>query len=116
MAFAVAILQLIDRFPRTSGALVVARQLAESATSEGANYRAACMARSRREFIAKLCIVNEEADETVFWLELTRRVGYRPSSEVEPLEREAMELRAIFGRSVSTARQNTKETPHQMTR
>lgn len=74
------------------------------------------MARSRREFIAKLCIVNEEADETVFWLELTRRVGYRPSSEVEPLEREAMELRAIFGRSVSTARQNTKETPHQMTR
>jgi four helix bundle protein len=82
MAFAVAVLQLIDRFPRSSGAHVIARQLAESATSEGANYRAACTSRSRREFIAKLCIVNDEADEAVFWLELTRRVGYVTASEI----------------------------------
>ncbi len=113
--FAVAVLGQIDAFPRTPGALTVARQLAESATSEAANYRAACTARSRREFISKLCIVNEEADESVFWLEVTRRTGYRDPGEVSPLEREAVELRAILARSLATARSNDrrgKYKPH----
>ena len=109
LAFSVAILGLIDKFPRTTGALVVARQLAESATSTAANYRAACTARSRAEFISKLCIVNEEADESVFWLEVTTRAGYWPVEEIASLAREAVELRAIFGRSLATARRNRND-------
>ena len=111
MLFALGILRLVDRLPRTPGAQVVARQLAKSATSVGANYVAGCSARSRAELIAKLSIVNEEADESVFWLELTTRAEYVPRTEVEPHKREAIELRAIFGRSVHTARLNER---HQM--
>lgn len=108
MSFAVGILRLVDRFPRTPGAQVVARQLAKSATSVGAHYVAGCSARSRAEFIAKLSMVNEEADESVFWLELTTRAEYIPRTEAEPHRQEAIELRAIFGRSVRTARLNER--------
>jgi four helix bundle protein len=104
--FSVAILRLVDRLPHTIGAQVVGRQLAKSATSAGSNYVAACSARSRAEFIAKLCIVNEESDESVNWLEIIILVPYLPRSEVEPHKREAIELRAIFGRSLGTARRN----------
>ena len=61
-AFGVNVLRLIDRFPMTVGAQVVARQLAKSSTSVGANYVAACAGRSRAEYVAKLGVVNEEAD------------------------------------------------------
>ena len=108
MSFAVGILRLVDRRPRTPGAQVIARQLAKSATSVGANYVAGCSARSRAEFIAKLSIVNEEADESVFWLELTTRAAYLRGTEVELHRQEAIELRAIFGRSVRTARSNER--------
>ena len=108
MSFAVGILRLVDRLPRTPGAQVIVRQLAKSATSVGANYVAGCSARSRAEFIAKLSIVNEEADESVFWLELTTRAEYVPWIEVKPHKQEAIELRAIFGRSVRTARLNER--------
>jgi four helix bundle protein len=108
MSFAVGILRLVDRLPRTPGAQVIARQLAKSATSVGANYVAGCSARSRAEFIAKLSIVNEEADESVFWLELASRAAYLRGTEVEPHRREAIELRAIFNRSVRTARLNER--------
>ena len=107
LAFAVAVLHVIDRFRRAAGAQVVGQQMAKAATSIGANYRAACTARSRPEFVAKLCIVNEEADETVYWLELARHADYVPADSVAPLLDEAVQLRAIFGRSLSTARQNS---------
>src|SRR5215213_6617091 len=103
MSFATAILRLIDQFPRNAGAQVVAHQLAKSATSIGANYRAACTARSRAEFIAKLCIVNEEADETVYWLDLALRAAYGCEATTLEWRQESIELRAIFGTSVSTA-------------
>jgi four helix bundle protein len=70
MSFSVNVLRLIDRFPRTVSADVIARQLARSATSVAANYRSACTARSRPDFIGKLCIVVEEAEESVYWLDL----------------------------------------------
>src|SRR5262245_50660015 len=95
MKFATAVLQLVDRLPSNPGAQVVGRQLAKSATSMGANYRAACYARSRQEFIAKLGVVVEESDESVFWLELMATNCYRPESETRGLLREAVELRAI---------------------
>ena len=71
-----------------------------------ANYRAACRGRSRREFIAKLGVAVEEADETVFWLELIERTGLSPSAALKTVRGEAQELRAILARSHRTARQN----------
>ena len=67
IVFAINVLRLIDKFPVTPGAKVIAYQLAKCSTSVGANYRAACNARSRAEFIAKLGIVVEEAEESVYW-------------------------------------------------
>src|SRR6476646_10534235 len=83
MLFAINVLRLIDKFPDTAGARVIAYQLAKCATSVGANYRAVCNARSRAEFIAKLGTVVEEAEESVYWLEIVRRsqlvTGAEPS-------------------------------------
>ena len=80
------------------------RQLLRSSTSIGANYRAACRGRSRAEFVAKLGIVLEEADETVFWLELFQEGNIFPKEKLHDLVREANELVAIFVSSVCTAR------------
>ena len=73
MVFAVTALRVIDSFPQTTATRVVAHQLAKSATSVGANYRAACSARSKPEFVAKLRIVVEEAEESVYWLDVIDR-------------------------------------------
>ena len=96
MLFAVNTLRLVDRFPRTVGADVIARQLAKSATSVAANYRSACTARSRRDFIAKLVIVVEEADESVGWLDLIARSRIVAATDLPALRDEANQLRALF--------------------
>jgi four helix bundle protein len=111
MAFAVAVMRVISKFPRNPGADVTGRQLAKCATSIGANYHAACCAKSRADFIAKLSIVVEEADEAVFWLELADLTHGGAQNDVTALTEEATELRAIFSRSVGTARFN-----HQMSK
>jgi four helix bundle protein len=108
ISFAVNVLRLIDRFPRTVGAEIIGRQLAKSATSVAANYRSACTARSRRDFIAKLAIVVEESDESVYWLDLLIRVQSVTVPSAADLHREATELRAIFSRSLGTARANSR--------
>ena len=110
MAFAVNVLRLIDRMPRTVANEVIARQLAKSATSVALNYRATCNARSRAEFIARLGVVVEEADESVCWLEIMNRRAARPSEESLRLTGEGVELRAIFARSLGTARANARGT------
>ena len=71
-AFALRVIKLVDAMPRSLAAQVIGKQLLRSATSVGANYRAACRAQSHAEFAAQLYIVVEEADETVYWLELLR--------------------------------------------
>jgi four helix bundle protein len=81
------------------------RQLLRSGTSVGANYRAACRARSRAEFVAKLGVVVEEADESAFWLELLVESGTFKKEKVESLLTEAHELTALFNASRSTMRQ-----------
>ena len=68
--FSLLVLNLVEKLPNSISSRVVINQLAKSATSVGANYRAACRARSDREFVAKLNIVLEEADETQYWLEI----------------------------------------------
>jgi len=106
MMFAVTVLGLIDRIPRRPGPEVISRQLAKSATSVAANYRAACNARSLREFVAKLGVVVEEADESVYWLELFLHAQILAALVLEAPRAEAVELRAIFSKSLGTARAN----------
>ena len=108
MVFAINVLRLIDKCPDTAGAKVIAYQLAKCSTSVGANYRAVCNARSRAEFIARLGIVVEEAEESVYWLEIVNRLGLVAGSEPQTLLQESIELRAIFSRSAGTARLNAK--------
>ena len=111
MSFSVTVLRLIDRFQRGTAANVVGHQLAKSATSVGANYRAACSARSKAEFIAKLQIVVEEAEETVYWLDVIARAELL-AVDAKIIRAEANELLAIFASSLRTARVNLRS--HQM--
>ena len=103
-AFAVRVLKLVDALPRTAAGRAVANQITRSATSVGANYRAARRARSPKEFFAKLGIVVEEADETEYWLELITETGMIPEDCVAPLLAEATELTMIFAKSRKTAK------------
>ena len=104
-AFALDVLRYADALPRTPSVQVVAKQLMRSGTSVGANYRAAARARSRNDFIAKLGIVEEEADESLFWIGLLRDL-IGDSEHLRGLEREADELLAIVVSSRKTARRN----------
>jgi four helix bundle protein len=102
--FALRILRLYRSLPAKEEARILGRQLLRSGTSVGANYRAACRARSRAEFIAKLGIVLEEADETIFWLELLLEGGIIKHEKLDALLKEAEELTAIFVTSICTAK------------
>ena len=108
-AFALRSLKLVDHLPRTISGRAIGNQLVRSATSVGANYRAACRARSRAEFTAKLGVVAEEADESVYWLELIREGGILPEAKIVDLLKEANELTAIFtaGRRTSSRNQTS---------
>ena len=102
--FALEIIALVSKLPRTLVAEIIARQLVRCATSVGANYRAACRGRSRAEFAAKISIVLEEADETLYWLEILHESGVSTDKSVLEVMREAGELIAIFAASHKTAR------------
>lgn len=93
--------------PRTNEARLIRNQLLSSATSVGANYRAACRGRSRAEFIATIGIVLEEADESAFWFELLTDTGIGNPAALAPLLREANELSAIFVATLNTAKNRT---------
>jgi four helix bundle protein len=94
--FSLRILKLVDQLPTTTAGRAIANQLVRSGTAIGANYRAACRGRSRAEFAAKLGIVAEEADETVYWLELISEGELLPGQRLTEIIREANELTAIF--------------------
>jgi four helix bundle protein len=94
--FALQVLGLIDSLPDTRSARVLSGQLGRSGTSVGANYRAACRSRSTAEMISKLSVVEEEADESAFWLELIGDRGLLTSTKVASLQQEAGELTAIM--------------------
>jgi four helix bundle protein len=106
--FSMRILKLCDALPRIPSGRAIANQLVRSGMSVGANYRAVCRARSRAEFIAKIGIVVEEADETVFWLELLAESGLVKSARLESLYNEASELLAIFSASQLTAKRKMR--------
>jgi len=102
--FALRIVGMYRALPRTEEARIIGKQVLRSGTSIGANYRAACRARSRAEFVAKLGVVLEEADETAFWLDLLRDAGVFSDRKLQELIREANELVSIFVASMRTAK------------
>ncbi|SRR5712692_154516 len=103
-SFAIRIVKMFRSLPKTEDARVIGRQVLRSGTSVAANYRAVCRARSKAEFISKIGIVVEEADETVFWLEMLIETNIMSAGKMEKLLREANELLAIFAASQRTAR------------
>lgn len=102
--FAVNTVRLCRELPPTLDSRRIGGQLIDSSTSVAANYRAACRARSRAEFIAKLGIVLEESDESLFWLELLVETELVALARAERLLKEADELTAIFTAAVETAK------------
>ena len=102
--FAKRVIQLCRRLPRTEEGYLLRRQIFRSGTSVGANYRAACRARSRADFVSKVGIVLEEADETLYWLEIIVETGIIEKKLLTPLMAENNELIAIFVASLNTAK------------
>src|SRR5262245_32513888 len=106
--FALRVIRMSDVLPRTRAANVIANQILRSATSLAANYRAVGRSRSKAEFVAKLGIVLEEADETVFWLELLTDSGIVSPKKMREMLNEANQLMLIFSASRRTARDGGK--------
>ncbi len=102
--FALRIIKLVNALPGNIAGRSIGGQLMRSGTSVAANYRAACRGRSKAEFIAKLGIVEEEADESAFWLEVIIESNLLKENLVSDLLREAKELTAIMASSKITAR------------
>ena len=105
-AFALRILKLVDALPKTTAGRALASQIVRSGISVAANYRAACRARSTADFIAKMGIVEEESDETLFWLELLEESELVSATKLTAIKEEANELIAITVASIKTARRN----------
>jgi four helix bundle protein len=104
--FAVRIIKAFARLPKNEAARVIGRQFLRSGTSLAANYRAACRARSSADFVSKISVVTEEADETLFWFELLVESKLIKLKMVEPLMAECGELLKIFSASLATAKAN----------
>ncbi len=106
--FAIRIVNLFRSLPHAPDAQTLGKQLLRSGTSVAANYRAVCRARSQAEFIARMGIVVEEANEAVFWLELLGETGVVSPKKTLDLLKEANELVAIFGASLRTSKHGVK--------
>jgi four helix bundle protein len=109
--FAVRIVKMVDSLPSTIAGNAIARQIVRSGTSPSANYRAACLAKSDKDFINKLKMVEEELDETCHWLNIIMRSQLMNESRLKPLHQECCELLNIIAKSIVTtkARINTDE-------
>lgn len=108
-AFAIAVIKFAGALPRNRTADIIARQIIRSGASVGANYRAACRARSRAEFIAKMGIVEEEADETAYWLEILAETGIVTQQAISDLHNEASQIVAMVIASIKTARSASRK-------
>jgi four helix bundle protein len=103
-AFALRVIRLVESLPSNRTSDVIGRQLLRSGTSVGANYRAACRARSRADFLSKMGIVEEECDESIYWMELLIEGGQMKAVRMANLMKEANELLAMVVVSCKTAR------------
>jgi len=107
--FAIEVIRLVETLPKTLTAGTIGRQLLRAGTSVGANYRAACRARSAADFIAKMGIVEEEADESIYWMELLSEARILSGDKIDPLKDEADELLAMTVSSIKTARRGSRK-------
>ncbi|HEX6900159.1 MAG TPA: four helix bundle protein [Thermoanaerobaculia bacterium] len=107
---ALRVIRVVEALPKSRSADVIGKQLLRSATSVGANYRAACRGKSVLDVIAKLAIVEEEADESIYWMELLVDSGLLPSERLRDLMEETNQILAMTVASIKTlrARQRTK--------
>lgn len=103
MNLAIAVIKLTKEFPLSQESKVITYQIIKSASSTAANYRAACRAKSTKDFIAKMGIVEEECDETAFWLELISVINLTDRKEIEILSKETSEILAMTVSSIKTA-------------
>ncbi len=104
--FSIRIINLAVSLPGTIPGTMIARQIIRSGSSVGANYRSACRSKSRRDFINKIKTVEEEADETMFWLEIIEELQLIKPEKLTGLKQETLELLSIFVASLKTARKN----------
>ena len=107
-AFAVRIVKMVDSMPTTVAGLAIARQIIRSGTSPSANYRAACLAKSDKDFVNKMKMVEEELDETCHWLEIIMRSEIMPITRLQPLYQESKELLSIIVKSIVTTKTRMK--------
>ena len=109
MRLTLDVIKLTKSFSMSQESKVISYQIIRCSSSTAANYRAACRAKSSRDFIAKMGIVEEESDETVFWLELIIASGLVNEEHVAPILKEANEIVAMTVRSLITAKENLKK-------
>ena len=102
--FGIRIIKMTDKLPQSQVGKIITGQIIRSATSVGANYRAVCRAKSENDFINKLKIVEEEADETLYWLEIISELELIKPELLVDLKKEANELLSIFVKSINTKR------------
>ena len=112
---AIGVIQMVKELPKVSSSQALANQIVRSATSVGANYRAACKSKSRKDFIYKLKLVEEELDETMYWLELIAETHVYLQNQLSGLLTESNELMLIIIKSLKTARINPTKTNFQKT-
>jgi four helix bundle protein len=108
-AFALRIIRLTEALPRSGAAAIIRGQLVRCGTSVGANYRAACRARSRRDFVAKMGVVEEECDESLYWMELLIDSGQVTAGKMKNLMGEAEEILTMVVASIRTCRSGTAQ-------
>jgi len=109
--FALMIIKLVEELPNNMAGRTIGNQIIRSGTSVAANYRTACRARSNADFISKITVVEEECDETLFWLELIVEANLINKEKLVDIIKEADELTAIFTASGKTARLNNPKSP-----
>ena len=108
--FALMVIKLVEDLPNTQVGRTIGNQIIRSGTSVAANYRTACRARSNADFISKITIVEEECDETLFWLELITEANLLKKEKLQDMLKEADELTAIFTASGKTAKKNNPKS------
>ena len=109
-AFALRIIRLIQSLPKGDVADVIGRQLLKSGTSVGANYRASCRSRSDGDFLARMGVVEEEADESLYWMELMTEVKLVKEAQLANLMKEADEILSIVVASINTVRARLRKS------
>ena len=107
--FGIRCVRLVEALPKAMSAQTIGKQLIRAATSVGANYRAAVRGRSRGDFLSRMGIVEEECDESLYWVDVLIELGFVSEKRVEELRKEADEIIAITVSSIKTARKNAKK-------